>query len=72
VRYGYIRFYADEHGESHFKDVALELTAVDFAPPAAAVYLSPFLPAKQVGFLDVLPDWEGGVPMRSSQSSCMR
>jgi hypothetical protein len=61
VRYSYLRLYADEQGESHFADVALELTAVDFAPPAAPVYLSPFLPARQVGFFGLLPDWEGGV-----------
>jgi hypothetical protein len=62
VRYSYLRLYADAQGESHFADVALELTAVDFAPPAAPVWLSPFLPARQVGFFGVLPDWEGGVP----------
>lgn len=61
MRYSYIRLYADEQGESHFEDVAMELKAVDFAPPAPPVLLSPFLPARQVGFFAVLPDWGGGV-----------
>jgi hypothetical protein len=30
----YVRIYADLTGESHFKDVEVELAQVDFAPPA--------------------------------------
>ena len=32
--YSYVRVYADDKGESHFEDVAIELSEVDFAPPA--------------------------------------
>ena len=38
----YTRLYTDEHGESHFADVEIELTSVDYAPSAAPLELSSF------------------------------
>ena len=47
----YTRVYADENGESHFEDVEVEFSSVDFAPPAPPLDLSAFTPATQYGFL---------------------
>ena len=55
----YVRVYADPDGESHFEDVEVPLTSVNFAPPAPPVNLSPFSPATQYGFLVGPPGWYG-------------
>lgn len=55
----YTRIYADEHGESHIEEVAVELTARDFAPPAPPLYLSSMTPATGVAFVRVPPGWVG-------------
>lgn len=54
----YIRLYADESGESHFADVAEELKAVDFAPPAPLVNLSSFFTASRIAFFSAPADWQ--------------
>ena len=41
----YTKIFADEEGETHFKDVEIELESVDFAPPAQPLNLSSFNPA---------------------------
>ena len=48
----YTRVYADSHGESHFEDVDVEMTPVDFAPPAPPMNLSDFASASKIGFLN--------------------
>ena len=55
----YVRLYADEAGESHFEDVEVELAAMDFAPPAPPLHLSPFSAAERYGFLVIPPGWDG-------------
>jgi hypothetical protein len=55
----YTRIYADSAGESHFEVVEVALTLVNFAPPAPPIYLSPFSPARQFGFLSTPPAWYG-------------
>ena len=55
----YLRVYADENGESHFEDVEVGLTPVDFAPPAPPMYLSAFTPATQFGFVGAPLGWYG-------------
>lgn len=47
----YARLYADDQGESHFEDVAIDLTLTEYAPPAPPLGLSPFSPATQFGFM---------------------
>ena len=54
----YIRLYADGSGESHFADVAEELTLVDFAPPAAPLNLSSFVPASKIAFFAAPRGWQ--------------
>ncbi len=55
----YVRCYADEAGESHFEDVEVNLTLMDFASPAPPLALSPFVTATQVGFLSAPSGWYG-------------
>ncbi|MDA5283044.1 hypothetical protein ACWGHM_39900 [Streptomyces sp. NPDC054904] len=45
------RLYNDENGESHFIDETLEVTAVNFAPPAPPIFVSEGVPAKQAVYL---------------------
>lgn len=59
----YARVYADSSGESHFEDVEVEVSSVAFAPPAAPVNLSAFVPAKQYAFITVPPVvWSPALP----------
>src|SRR2546427_717512 len=53
----YTRLYADEHGDSHFEDVEVELTLTDYAPPAPPLSLSSFAPATQFGFMSAPAGW---------------
>lgn len=55
----YVRVYADSTGESHFEDIEIELTAVDFAPPAPPLDVSAFTPATHYGFISAPPGWYG-------------
>jgi len=55
----YIRIYTDPAGESHFDDVEVELTKVNYAPPAPPMDLSSFSPALQYAFCSFPPDWLG-------------
>lgn len=55
----FARLYADDKGESHFADVEEELILSDFAPSAAALHLSAFIPASQTGFLGAPAGWIG-------------
>jgi hypothetical protein len=55
----YTRIYTDKDGESHFEDVEIEMTSVDFAPPAPPMNLSEFTKAKQYGFLNAPVGWIG-------------
>ena len=55
----YVRVYADAAGESHFEDVDVALTPMDFAPPAPPIGVSAFAPAAGYGFLRSPPGWAG-------------
>lgn len=57
--YSYVRVYADEKGESHFEDVAIELSEVDFAPPAPPAFLSGPQDAAKVMFFSAPAGWDG-------------
>ncbi len=46
----YVRVYADATGESHFQDLEMALTPVDFAPPAPPINVSAFAPAARTAF----------------------
>ena len=53
----YTRLYADAHGESHFEEVEIDLTWIDYAPPAPMLELSPTTPAAQFGFMNAPAGW---------------
>ena len=55
----YTKIFADECGETHFKDVEIKLESVDFAPPAPPLLLSLFNPAKQYAFFVAPSGWFG-------------
>jgi hypothetical protein len=55
----YTRVYADSNSESHFEDVEVEFSPVDFAPPAPSLDLSAFATATQYGFLRAHAGWLG-------------
>ena len=40
-----VRLYADETGQAHFEDLDAPLTALDHAPPAPPLRVSPFAAA---------------------------
>ena len=62
LRAGYVRSFADEHGESHFEDVLVGLEPVDFAPPAPPLHIAKLFEAERCGFVCAPPDWNGQVP----------
>ena len=53
----YTRLYSDEHGESHFEDVEIDLTLTEYTPPAPPLELSSITPAKQFGFMNAPAGW---------------
>ena len=53
----YSRLYADEHGESHFEDIEIDLTLTEYVPPAPPLSLSSFTPATQFGFMNAPAGW---------------
>ena len=55
----YTRIYTGSDGETHFEDLEIELSEVDFAPAAPPVQLSDFTPATQWSFFAIPPGWEG-------------
>ncbi|MFC1804037.1 cupin domain-containing protein [Thermoproteota archaeon] len=55
----YTNIFADEKGETHFKDVKIELESVVFAPPAPAFMVSQFRPATQFAFTLFPSGWFG-------------
>jgi len=55
----YSRIYNDQAGESHFEDVDIELTPVNFATPAPSLNLSSFNPAIQYACCSFPAGWRG-------------
>lgn len=56
----YAEMYTDAEGETHFRDVDVDVSLVDMAPPAAPMNVSGFRAAKEIGFITVPPGWGGG------------
>ncbi len=55
----YTLLYADEAGESHFRDVDIDLETMDFAPPAPPINLSPYNSATRYAFCVFPSGWYG-------------
>lgn len=62
-QFTYTRLYADDAGETHYDDTALEMAATDFAPPAPQVDVGSFGAAGKLLIVGVEDGWPGdGVP----------
>lgn len=68
---GYVRLFADEHGESHFAEVDVPLDVADFAPPAMSLHAAALFPATSCGFVSGPPDWDGTMPHPSPRRQLM-
>jgi hypothetical protein len=67
VTASFIRIYADDAGESHFEELAIDFEEADFVPPAPPVLMSPSHPATEYSLEQVHPGWHGDwhpVPQR--------
>jgi hypothetical protein len=56
----YTRLYSDDHGESHFEDIEIDLTLAEYAPLAPPLELSSTTPAGQFGFMKAPAGWASG------------
>lgn len=55
----YTRIYCDAAGESHFEDVSVNVTPVDFAPPAPPLNLAEPIEAERLILCDFPRAWVG-------------
>jgi hypothetical protein len=55
-----VRLFTDEDGESHFEDVEVPMSAVQYAPPAPALDLSAPLTATRVSWVRFPAHWNDG------------
>ncbi len=55
----YTRVFTDKNGESHFEDVDVNYSAVNFAPPAPPFNISEFSEAKRFCFGNAPLGWSG-------------
>ena len=63
----YVRLYSDEQGISHFEDVSVSLSPLDFAPPAPPLNFASLFPASRCGLVGGPPDWDGEIPHPAPQ-----
>jgi hypothetical protein len=52
-----VRLFSDEVGDSHFEDIDMPMSAMQYAPPAPALHLSTPVAATQVSWLRFPADW---------------
>jgi hypothetical protein len=52
-----VRLFCDEAGDSHFEDIELPMSTVQYAPPAPALQLSTPVAATHVSWLRFPADW---------------
>jgi hypothetical protein len=52
-----IRLFADQHGETHFEEIELQMQEVQYAPPAPALHLSDPVAAMRLTWLRFPADW---------------
>ncbi|HKP36695.1 MAG TPA: hypothetical protein VJT71_07545 [Pyrinomonadaceae bacterium] len=53
----YTRLYATEDGESHFEQIAVDLSLTEYAPPAPPLWLSDTLRAAEFRFMQAPSGW---------------
>lgn len=55
----YSRIYSDNEGESHFEDISIDLTPVDFAPPAPPLNIASPFETERMILCTIPADWFG-------------
>ena len=55
----YVRMYADKMGDSHFEDVEVEMSLVNFAPSTPPLGVSSSMPSTNIVFADTPAGWYG-------------
>jgi hypothetical protein len=55
----YTRLFADSTGESHFEDIELNFTLLDFAPPAPPISVSEVFDSDKTFVISSPSDWHG-------------
>ena len=55
----YTRIYSDADGESHFEDVSVDVSPVEFAPPAAPLNMAAPLQAERTILCAIPAQWVG-------------
>ncbi len=55
----YIRIYCDDSGDSHFEDVSVEVSPVDYAPPALPLNLAAPIDSERMILFSVPAGWVG-------------
>jgi hypothetical protein len=63
----YTRLFTDESGESHFEELEVGLSPVDFAPPAAPLNIAQFLPTTESLWVGAPAGWAGENPHPTPQ-----
>ena len=53
-----IRLYADEVGESHFEDIEIDMSSIQYAPPAPALEISEPTDATKFFWFRFPKDWQ--------------
>ena len=52
-----IRLFADDDGDTHFEDIEMPMSAIQYAPPAPAVHLSEPVTATRFSWFRFPADW---------------
>src|SRR5882672_201406 len=68
MRIKWVRLFSDASGESHFADIEEQLNLIDFAPPAAPLYLSKIFPAAETAFFGAPAGWIGDWHVSSARN----
>lgn len=64
----YPRLYNGADGQSHFEDVEIDLTLMDYAPPSPPLKLSATIPAQGFGFMNAPAGWSSDWHVASARS----
>jgi hypothetical protein len=56
-RFSYTRLYCTPDNESHFEDVTVDLSKINYAPPASPIYVGGSYPTSSVFFVGSEPLW---------------
>lgn len=64
----YVRLFADETGESHFDDIEIEFTSIDYVQSAAPLDFSATLPASHVAFMRAPAGWASDFHVSSARN----